>query len=904
VKRVAILDLVLLALAAALGSPSCSFHGQLPVTGCDSGTKDGDETDVDCGGSCGPCADKKTCAEAADCTSNVCAAGTCDPPTCADDAQNGTESDVNCGGASCSPCSEGQRCGSATDCATGACVGALCVTASCSDAIKNAGESDVDCGGPCADRCKDGQACGGGSDCASGVCVASRCAPATCVDGVKNGGELASDCGGGCPCADGSPCEKATDCLSLKCTGGPPGTCQPPACNDTVKNGTETDTDCGGGCAPCADGSGCAAPADCASGVCLGGICKVPNCGDGAKNGSETGVDCGGPCLPCDDGKVCAAPADCTSGVCSGAPKTCQAPLCTDNVKNGSETDTDCGGSCPNQCASAQGCTVPKDCQSGVCSGTPKACQAPACGDGVKNGGETDVDCGGPCAKCQDLKGCAATADCQSGVCSGAPKACQPAHCTDGVKNGSETDTDCGGGCPACSNAKTCGGDLDCASGRCDAAKKCGIWSKAFALGVPYNQKVVAGPGGRVLAGFYTSVATDVGGGSALPPGFVVAEYDRTGAHTWSRSLGGGFAIAFDGSGAVLLAGVAASGNFGGGFLPGHGANDVVAVKLSSQGVHAWSRLYGGSSDDSASGLAVDANGDVLVTGVFSSATLDFGGGVTLTHNAAASAQLFVAKIAGATGNVMWAKAFGDAFSQGNTVAVDAAGQVFVTGTFGGSLDFGGGTLTAPPGTFPAFVAKLTGANGAPVWSRAFYGYSDQGTGLAVDGAGDVVVAGYGADGSDFGGGPRFAGNGVAFLAKLSGQSGAHLWSQMFVGANTAGATRGVFPSVALDAAGNIVLAGGFSDPQATFGAKTVVNANPGALDAFVARFDGVTGTALSAKSFGAAGDDWIESVAVDRATGNVLVSGGFSQSINLGDGAHTVASPYGFFVASLGPVP
>ncbi|MEZ4887176.1 MAG: hypothetical protein R3E32_20765 [Chitinophagales bacterium] len=77
-------------------------------------------------------------------------------------------------------------------------------------------------------------------------------------------------------------------------------------------------------------------------------------------------------------------------------------PTCTDGIQNGDETGIDCGGSCPNACAT--------------------------CSDGIQNGDETGIDCGGSC-----------------------PNAC--ATCSDGIQNGDETGIDCGGSCP-----NACGG--------------------------------------------------------------------------------------------------------------------------------------------------------------------------------------------------------------------------------------------------------------------------------------------------------------------------------------------------------------------------------------------------------------------------------------------------------------
>ncbi len=63
------------------------------------------------------------------------------------------------------------------------------------------------------------------------------------------------------------------------------------------------------------------------------------------------------------------------------------------------------------------GCLSVADCAPGaICAGG--ACVAPSCADGVKNGTEVDVDCGGPaCAKCDTTKACTVNSDCKSGLC-------------------------------------------------------------------------------------------------------------------------------------------------------------------------------------------------------------------------------------------------------------------------------------------------------------------------------------------------------------------------------------------------------------------------------------------------------------------------------------------------------
>jgi hypothetical protein len=225
-------------------------------------------------------------------------------------------------------------------------------------------------------------------------------------------------------CADGKACTTGTrDCTSLIC--GVAGSCQVPSSTDGVKNGSETDIDCGGGngTPACANGKVCAqGPRDCKSKVCTGSSCAVPTNMDGVANGTETDVDCGGGngAPACANGKLCVqGPRDCTSLVCNG---TCQTPTSMDGVQNGTETDVDCGGGGTNPpCIDGKMCVQgTRDCTSKVCTGS--VCQMPTTMDGVKNGTETDIDCGGGngAPTCPANATCLDGArDCTSGSCVG-----------------------------------------------------------------------------------------------------------------------------------------------------------------------------------------------------------------------------------------------------------------------------------------------------------------------------------------------------------------------------------------------------------------------------------------------------------------------------------------------------
>ena len=321
---------------------------------CSDGVQNGEETGTDCGGP-------------------VCGACSVTAPTCSDGVLNQRESDVDCGG-ECSDCLPGQRCTLAEDCASLVCTNGRCVApAPCMNQLQDGTETDVDCGGPSCARCIDGKRCTAFADCLALTCVISVCGrAATCTDGEQNGDESSIDCGGGsCPsCADGSSCRANADCTSGNCGGS--FTCRPTpgSCTDQTLNGSESDVDCGGpSCPRCVVGGLCQQPSDCFTASCTQGRCAaIPTCADGARNGDESDVDCGGSlCARCPAGDSCGGPADCFTGLCSA--NVCSAPAgCSDQVRNGNESDVDCGGPVCSPCAVTQRCNVNSDCASTSCN--------------------------------------------------------------------------------------------------------------------------------------------------------------------------------------------------------------------------------------------------------------------------------------------------------------------------------------------------------------------------------------------------------------------------------------------------------------------------------------------------------------------------------------------------------
>ncbi|MEM9071541.1 MAG: fibrinogen-like YCDxxxxGGGW domain-containing protein [Myxococcota bacterium] len=248
------------------GAMDAGSDAMMMMGPCTNGVVDGEETDVDCGGTeCfDRCADGRSCAISADCESAVCIGGTCQPARCTDGIRNGMETGTDCGGPDCEGCGLGEGCAGPDDCAEGMCTGGFCVADHCFDGERTVNETDLDCGGPDCAPCAPGLRCGMNSDCAMSDCIDNRCITDECRNDALDPGEVAVDCGGECPgCPDTTVCTLDEDCFSLRCDGG---TCT--SCEDGIQNGDESDVDCGGSCVGCPSGDMCMADADCGSRDC------------------------------------------------------------------------------------------------------------------------------------------------------------------------------------------------------------------------------------------------------------------------------------------------------------------------------------------------------------------------------------------------------------------------------------------------------------------------------------------------------------------------------------------------------------------------------------------------------------------------------------------------------------
>jgi uncharacterized repeat protein (TIGR01451 family) len=361
----------------------------------------------------------------------------------------------------------------------------------------------------------------------------------------------------------------------------------------------------------------------------------------------------------------------------------------------------------------------------------------------------------------------------------------------------------------------------------------------------------------------------------------------------YSSFLGGsgldiGHAIAVDAGNNVYLTGETASTNFPtqNPEQPANaGGSDVFVTKLNPTGsVILFSTYLGGSANENdfrsgveSSGIAVDAAGNVYLTGRTSS--MDFPVvNALLPSYRGGDYDAFVSKLSADGRTLLYSTYLGGAANDsGNGIAVDSAGNVYVTGGTRSDTDFPispGAFQRFPNGQLEAFVTKIdtTQQGAASLIYSTFLGGTgiDRGTAIAVDSAGKAYVTGR-TESPDF---PTrnafqatYGGAADAFVTVVN-PSGTDIVYSTYLG----GSGLDVGNGIALDIAGNVYITGETASPNfpTMNGYQTAIG---GSSDAFVAQLDPTGAVLVYATYLGGSGLDRGTGIALD-STGKISMTG------------------------------
>ena len=231
-----------------------------------------------------------------------------------------------------------------------------------------------------------------------------------------------------------------------------------------------------------------------------------------------------------------------------------------------------------------------------------------------------------------------------------------------------------------------------------------------------------------------------------------VTKLDASGATlVYSTYLGGttndyGYGVAVDGTGNAYVVGSTGSSNF-----PTKnayqsalsGGGDAFVTKLSTTGSLVYSTYLGGSGGDDALGVAVDSSGNACVTGELSSTNFPTKNAFQASYGGG-SLDAFVTKLDATGSSLVYSTYLGGGFiDEGKAIAVDPAGDALIAGLTQGGLPTKSALQATFGGVTDGFVTKLDASGGALYSTFLGVAGDDEANGIATDTAGNAYVAGY-----------------------------------------------------------------------------------------------------------------------------------------------------------------
>lgn len=317
-----------------------------------------------------------------------------------------------------------------------------------------------------------------------------------------------------------------------------------------------------------------------------------------------------------------------------------------------------------------------------------------------------------------------------------------------------------------------------------------------------------------------------------------IAKFNSSGSVLWAKKAGStGFdesrGIATDSDGNVIFCGSfsGATAIFDTKTVTGGGEANLFIAKYDSNGSALWAKGGTSTGITTTASVRTDASKNVYVTGQYMNAALTLG---TSTLANSGSSDIFIAKY-DPSGNVTWAKGMGGTSADApGDIAVDATGNVYVSGTFLGSVTVGATTLTSA-GNMDCLIAKYS-PTGVPVWAKSGGGEGvDMAAGIVVDKNGHVNMTGsYGLNDKTAAFGTTTltnAGMNDLFIARYDA-NGALLLAKGIGGTNMESGR-----AMRSDANANLYLTGVYMSPSLAFAGNTLTHPGGTGNAVFIAKY-------------------------------------------------------------------
>lgn len=347
------------------------------------------------------------------------------------------------------------------------------------------------------------------------------------------------------------------------------------------------------------------------------------------------------------------------------------------------------------------------------------------------------------------------------------------------------------------------------------------------------------------------------------------------------------------------------------------GSWDVYLTKRNVDGSYGWTSTIGDVGSESGRAITIDKNNNVIIVGEFCGP--DFAPGYTVDFNPTKGSDLFttngmtdtfITKLA-SDGSYLWTRTFGGPqFDNPTDVAVDAAGNIYLTGYFMATVDFdpteGTDYHSEPTGQFGDVYITRLNADGSYGWTKTFGGQTDYDTGenIAVDSHGDILVTGQYTQTITLDSLGQFTAHEYEdfYVLKMS-NTGTYLWFY-----SPGGPNNDYGGAVTTDSQNNVIVTGGFHgtlDFDPTSGTDIHQTHGTYDIDIYLTKLS-ADGSYGWTQTFGGTYYPEVgDGISVD-ALGNIFVVGRFGNSVDFdpsdGQDIHQSAGSEDVFITKYSP--